>query len=51
VIAGINWTYSDLSGAFADGLKYYLYSRVTDNAGNVQAPPTGYGVTVDLTPP
>ncbi len=51
VIAGSNWTYSNLSGAFSDDLRYYLYSRAIDNAGNVQSPLTVYAVTYDVTPP
>ncbi|PIR14987.1 MAG: hypothetical protein COV48_16885, partial [Elusimicrobia bacterium CG11_big_fil_rev_8_21_14_0_20_64_6] len=50
-LAGLNWTYSDLAGAFADNQFYYLYSRATDLVGNVQSPVTVYGVHYDQTPP
>ncbi|MBI2788067.1 MAG: hypothetical protein HYX59_05235 [Elusimicrobia bacterium] len=50
-LAGLNWTYNDLTGAFADNQLYFLYSRATDLVGNVQSPVTVYGVHYDVTPP
>ena len=47
VVTGNNWTYSDLTGAFpTDGLRYYIYSRVTDDVGNQQASATAYSVVI-----
>ncbi|MCR4296513.1 MAG: hypothetical protein NUW21_13340, partial [Elusimicrobia bacterium] len=50
-LAGLNWSYSDLAGAFADNRLYFIYARATDLVGNVQSPPAVYGVHYDLTPP
>ena len=40
-----------LSGAFADHRRYFIYSRVTDNAGNIETVPTVFAFTYDATPP
>ncbi|UPT74459.1 MAG: hypothetical protein M0D55_01590 [Elusimicrobiota bacterium] len=50
-LAGLNWSYSDLTGAFTDNELYFIYVRATDLVGNVQSPVPVYGVRYDVTPP
>ncbi|MEK7422439.1 MAG: hypothetical protein AAB131_01230, partial [Actinomycetota bacterium] len=55
-VTGSSWEFpgtrlDNLSAAFSDHVRYYIYSKVTDNAGNVETSPTIFGFTYDSSGP
>jgi hypothetical protein len=49
--AWANWSYAFAASNLTDGTTYTVQSRATDNASNVQSPPSSKSFTYDTTPP